>query len=399
MSAAQQNCMKMKLIYYLVVFWSSLSAFCQAQRGTCYSDSYCYISVAYSVTKDACFRGLYKGWSGYYSGLCETPLYTYGLCSYSFTCESTATIGFTKHECCNIGTGVAWWRPTLLGSTCELCGNGLGHCYNSGSCTRTILDHILLSSVYTVPWTGTPEQCYERGGVTWQGYNGICYRLDYGECYYSFTCAPLLKVSSYSTKNECCTGGGIGWARVGQQCEPCPYQYACFAGSGCSGGYLIAYNGSGGDRCCNSGGQSWIGASVPVCTTCSETAVNPPADIHPPTLPSQPARGTLPSINEELSTHAEIMPTTLPSQPARGTLPSINEELSTHAEIMPTTLPSQPARGTLPSINEELSTHAEIMPTTRVDQDSAASRNKCSPATRIGILVGGAVLLHMTLHY
>ena len=154
----------METVYYLLVFWSSLFALCQAQQGTCYSDSYCYSPVAYSVTKDACFRALYKGWRRYYyygtSGNCETPLFTFGLCSYSFTCEAIATIvniGFTKYECCNAGTGVAWQRPTLLGLTCELCGNGLGHCYNSRSCTRTILDHITLSSVYIVPWTGTPE--------------------------------------------------------------------------------------------------------------------------------------------------------------------------------------------------------------------------------------------------
>ena len=315
------------------------------------SDSYCYSPVAYSVTKDACFRALYKGWSRYYSGLCENPLFTFGLCSYSFTCESIATIvniGFTKHECCNVGTGVAWQRPTLLGLTCKLCGNGLGHCYNSRSCTRTILDHIVLSSVYTIPWTGTPEQCYERGGLTWQGYDGICYSLDFGECYYSFTCTSLLKVSGYYTKNECCNGGGTGWARVGQQCEPCPYQYACFPGSGCSGGFLVAYNGSGGDRCCNSGGQSWIGASTRMCTPCSGVAVHSPTDIHPPTLPTQPPRGTLPVINQELPTPAEL--TARPQEVPAGSTPS------------------------------------------GVDQGSAASSNRCDSA--IGTLMG-VVLLYM----
>jgi hypothetical protein len=106
----KQKLHKMKIVYYsyLLVFWSSLFALCQAQQGTCYSDSNCYSPVAYSVTKDACFRSLYKGWSRYYSSICETPLFTFGLCSYSFTCEAIATmvnIGYTKYECCNIGTG------------------------------------------------------------------------------------------------------------------------------------------------------------------------------------------------------------------------------------------------------------------------------------------------------
>ena len=485
--------LKMKLIHYLLVFWSSLLALCQAQQlGICYSESYCYTPVAYSVTKDACFRSLYKGWSRYYSRLCETPLYTYGLCSYSFTCETTATIvnvGFTKYECCNIGTGVAWRRPTLLGLTCELCRNGLGHCYYSGTCTRTILDHIILSSVYIVPWTGTPERCYEHNGTAWQGYDGICYRLDYGECYYSFTCAPLLKVSGYYTKNECCTGGGTGWARVGQQCEPCPYQYACFPESGCSGGFLIAYNGSGGDRCCNSGGRSWIGASMPVCTPCSGTAVTPPADIHPPTLPTQPARGTLPAINQELPTHAETMPTTHPEEfptsdettQAPSTVPPIettqapstvpptettqapstvppsettqvpstvppSETTQAPSTVPPTETTQAPstvppsettqagpstvphtettqapstvppsettqAPSTVPHSRETTAStnptfHSTTLPPSEeampsdeitpsgVDQGSAASHNRCSPATLIGILVG-AVLLHM----
>jgi hypothetical protein len=168
--------------------------------------------------------------------------------------------------------------------------------------------------VYIVPWTGTPEQCYEHGGLTWQGQSGICYRLDFGECYYSFACTPLLKVSGYYTKTECCNGGGTGWARVGQQCEPCPYQYACFPGSDCTGGFLIAYNGSGGDRCCDNGGLSWIGASTRTCTPCSGTNEHIPANIHPPTLPTQPPRGTLPVINQELPTHAlPLSDETMPS--------------------------------------------------------------------------------------
>ena len=145
--------------------------------------------------------------------------------------------------------------------------------------------------------------------MTWQGSNGICYSLNFGEFYCLLTCTPLLKVRGYYTKTECCSGGGTGWAKVGQQCEPCPYQYACFPGSGCSGGFLIAYNGSGGDRCCHSGGQSWIGASTMHACAPSvqgQLAVHPPADLHRPTLPTQPPRGTLPVINEEVSTHTDL---------------------------------------------------------------------------------------------